>query len=59
MDYTRHVSCLYGRIRHKLEYCYKLKTKERMAKANWQEKDFLTPISISTLQNISISAIGY
>jgi hypothetical protein len=31
----------------------------RMVKANWQEKDFLTPISISTLLNTFISAIGY
>lgn len=31
----------------------------RMVKANWQEKVFLTPISISTLLNTFISAIGY
>ena len=30
----------------------------RMVKANWQEKVFLTPISISTLLNTFISAIG-
>lgn len=29
MDYTRYGSCLYGRIRHKLEYCYKLKNKRK------------------------------
>ena len=30
----------------------------RMVKVNWQEKDFLTLISISTLLNTFISAIG-